>query len=118
MAARERDARSGDHVDSILNAYWLGRVRRLLGACEAAESALAEGLEVALHGPQVPAEVMRRVELALLAVGDGRLQAGHAELDRCQEIIAIGEDWRGVAGRVSVAAGMLAAAEGRPAQAS
>ena len=118
MAARERDVRSGDRLDSILNAYWLGRVRRLLGGYEAAGSVLAEGLAVALHGPQLPAEVMLRAELALLAAGDGRLETGHAELARCQEIIAKGEDWRGMAGRVSVAAGMLAAAEGRPAEAS
>jgi DNA-binding SARP family transcriptional activator len=118
MAARERDLRSGDHLDSILNAYWLGRVRRLLGAHEAAGSVLAEGLAVALRGPQLPAEVMLRAELALLAVGDSRLEAGHAELARCQEIISMAEDWRGIAGRVSVAAGMLAAAEGRHAEAS
>ena len=61
---------------------------------------------------------MLRAELALLAAGDGRLETGHAELARCQEIIAMGEDWRGIAGRVSVAAGMLAAAEGRHAEAS
>ena len=52
IAAKERDARSGDRLDSTLNAYWLGRVRHLLGAHEAAESTLAEGLAVALQGPR------------------------------------------------------------------
>ena len=61
---------------------------------------------------------MLRAELALLAADDGRLGTGRAELARCQEIITMGEDWRGIAGRVSVAAGMLAAAEGRHAEAS
>jgi DNA-binding SARP family transcriptional activator len=116
-AAGDRDARSGDRLDGTLNAYWLGRVRRLLAAHEAAEAALAEGLAVALQGPQVPAEVMLRAELALLAADSGRLEAGRAELARCQEIIQAGEDWRGLAGRVALAAGMLAAADGRPGEA-
>ena len=62
-AAGDRDARSGDRLDGILNAYWLGRVRRL-ATYETAEAALAEGLALALQGPQVPAEVMLRAELA------------------------------------------------------
>jgi tetratricopeptide (TPR) repeat protein len=113
-AARDRDACSGDRLDGILNTYWLGRVRRLLGAHEAAGAALQEGLAVAQQGPQVPAEVMLRAELALLAAGTGRLEAGRAQLARCHEIIRAGEDWRGLAGRVTLAAAMLAAAEGTP----
>jgi len=116
-AAADRDARSGDRLDAILNAYWLGRVRRLLAAYDAAQAALAGGLAAARQGPQLPAEVMLRAELALLAAATGRLDAGRAELARCQEIIRTGEDWRGLAGRVALAAGALAAADGRPEQA-
>ena len=104
---------SGDRLDGTLNLYWLGRVRRLLAAHEAAEAALAEGLAVALQGPQIPAEVLLRAELALLAADSGRLEAGRAELGRCQEIIRTGEDSRGLSGRVALAAGLLAAADGR-----
>jgi hypothetical protein len=43
---------------------------------------------------------------------------GKAELARCQEILRCGEDWRGLAGRVALAAGMLAAAEDRPKEAA
>jgi hypothetical protein len=116
-AAGDRDASSGDRLDGSLNAYWLGRVRRLLGAHDAAKAVLNEGLAVALHGPQIPAEVMFRAELAMLAARSGRLESGRAELGRCQEIIQTGEDWRGLAGRVALAAGMLAAADGRPTEA-
>lgn len=116
-AARDRDARCGDHLDRTLNSYWLGRVRRLLAAYEAAEAALAEGLTVAVQGPQVPAEVMLRAELALLAADRGRRGTAEAELARCQEIVRAGEDWRGLAGRVALAAGVVAAANGKPAQA-
>lgn len=116
-AAGDRDRRAGDRLDAVLNAYWLGRVRRLLGAAEAAEAALAGGLELAVDGPQVPAEVLLRAELAALAVETGRLQAARSQLDRCQEVLRAGEDWRGRAGRVAVAAGLLAAADGRHADA-
>jgi hypothetical protein len=51
MAARDRDARSGDRLDNVLSAYWLGRVRRAAGY-EAAEAAFAEGLAIALEGRQ------------------------------------------------------------------
>jgi DNA-binding SARP family transcriptional activator/tetratricopeptide (TPR) repeat protein len=117
-AAKDRDARSGDRLDGTLNAYWLGRVRRLLGTDEAAMAALAEGLAVAVQGPQVPAEVMLRAELALLAADRGRLKSARAELARCQELIGAGEDWRGLAGRVDLSAGMVAAADGRPGEAA
>ena len=54
------------------------------------------------------------VRTALLAAGSGQLEEGRAQLARCREIIQAGEDWRGLAGRVDLAAGMLAAAEGMP----
>jgi DNA-binding SARP family transcriptional activator len=116
-AASDRDARCGDRLDGAINAYWLGRVRRLLGAYEAAEHALTAGLAVASEGPQLPAEVMLRAELATLAAVTGRPAAGETQLARCQEIVRTGEDWRGLAGRVNLAAGMLAAADGRHADA-
>ena len=116
-AASDRDARCGDRLDGVINAYWLGRVRRLLGAHEAAEDALTAGLAVGSEGAQLPAEVMLRAELAMLSAASGRPASGKAQLARCQEIVRTGEDWRGLAGRVTLAAGMLAAAEGRPSDA-
>jgi DNA-binding SARP family transcriptional activator len=116
-AAGDRDARCGDRLDGAINAYWLGRVRRLLGAYQTAEEALTAGLVVALEGPQLPAEVMLRAELAMLAAAIGRPASGEAHLARCQEILRTGEDWRGLAGRATLAAGMLAAADDRPADA-
>lgn len=60
---------------------------------------------------------MLRAELALLAADSGRLAEGRAELARCQEIIQMGEDWQGLTGRVTLAAAMLAATDGRPVEA-
>ena len=117
-AAGDRDASAGDRLDGAINAYWAGRVRRLLAAYDPAQTALADGLAVAVQGPQVPAELMLRAELALLAAERGRVDEGKAELARCQEILRWGEDWRGLAGRVALAAGMLAAAEDRPTEAA
>ena len=116
-AAGERDARSGDRLDAAINAYWLGKVRRMLGAHEAAQAALSTGLSVAVQGPQLPAEVMLRAELALLAAARGQQEAGLAEVTRCQEIVGTGAGWRGLAGRVSLAEAMLAASAGGAAQA-
>jgi len=117
-AAGDRDASAGDRLDGAINAYWAGRVRRLLAAYDRAQTALADGLAVAVQGPQVPAELMLRAELALLAAERGRVEEGKAELARCQEILRWGEDWRGLAGRVALAAGMLAAAADRPTEAA
>jgi DNA-binding SARP family transcriptional activator/tetratricopeptide (TPR) repeat protein len=112
-AAGARDDRAGDRLDAAVNAYWLGRVRRQLGAIQAAEAVLDQGLAVAVDGPQVPAEVMLRAELAILGVETGRLDATRAHLARCREVLDAGEDWRGRAGRVALAAGLAASAGGR-----
>jgi hypothetical protein len=116
--AGDRDASAGDRLDGTINAYWAGRVRRLSAAYDPAKTTLANGLAVAVQGPQVPAELMLRAELALLAAERGQVDEGKAELARCQEILRCGEDWRGLAGRVALAAGMLAAAEDRPKEAA
>ena len=50
--AGDRDARSGDRLDSVLSAYWLGRVRHAAAGYEAAEAAFAEGLAIAIEGRQ------------------------------------------------------------------
>ncbi|HKE98854.1 MAG TPA: BTAD domain-containing putative transcriptional regulator [Actinomycetes bacterium] len=112
VTARERDLAAGDRLDATLGAYWLGRLRRRLGDADAAASVLAEGLAVALDGPHVPAEVLLRAELALLGAQAGRPEAARPHLARCTEILQAGEDWRGCAGRVQLAAAVLAAAEG------
>ncbi|HZD68734.1 MAG TPA: hypothetical protein VFA45_07395, partial [Actinomycetes bacterium] len=116
-AARDRDTRGGDRVDATLNAYWLGRVRRLLGASEAAEAVLTEALETALDGPQVPAELLLRPELAVLTAETGRAGVAHEHLARCREILRAGEDWRGRAGWVDLAAAVLAGVDSRAGQA-
>jgi DNA-binding SARP family transcriptional activator len=117
-AAADRDASAGDRLDGAINAYWAGRVWRLLTDYDPAQTALANGLAVAVQGPQVPAELMLRAELALLAAERGRVDEGSAELARCQEILRSGEDWHGLAGRVALAAAMLAAADDRPTEAA
>jgi len=43
-AAGDRDASAGDRLDGAINAYWAGRVRRLLAAYDPAQTALAVGM--------------------------------------------------------------------------
>lgn len=77
--------------------------------------ALQEGLTMSCDGQQVPAEVMVRAELSRVLAVDG--DAAHVDearrhLARCDDILAGGEDWRGQAGNVDLAQGIVAAACG------
>ena len=47
----------------------------------------------------------------------GRFEEAHTALERAQEILAMPEDWKGLAAGVSLAEALLAAAEGRWAEA-
>jgi DNA-binding SARP family transcriptional activator len=107
-AALRRDEEVGDFHDAALNARWLGGVRRLLGDQEGAVAALRRAVEIGVEGPQVPTELAARAELA--QVLDDRAEAA-AQLERCDEILAAGEDWRGLAGVVELARGVVTGAD-------
>ena len=113
-AALEHDLGNGDRLNALLNAYWLGQVQRLLGDRDAAAGSLQRALAVSLDGPQVPAELMIRAELARLVIAQGDTATGARHLTRCDDILADGEDWRGQRGAVELARGALAAARGQP----
>ncbi len=107
-AALRRDEEAGDFHDAALNARWLGGVRRLLGDQEGAVAALRRAVAIGVEGPQVPTELAARAELA--QVLDDRAEAA-AQLKRCEEILASGEDWRGLAGVVELARGVVTGAD-------
>jgi len=109
--ARER-ALNGDRHSAADDLWLLGRVQVSLGDPEHAEASFAYGLEVGTEGHLV-FEIRARAELALLCAGTGRTNEARGHVERCREILAQGEDWRGIAGRLAMAEGALAAAEGR-----
>jgi len=61
---------------------------------------------------QLQNEMVIRPELALNYVAMDRLEMARAQVLRCAEIVAAGEDWRGLAGHYHRAAAVCAAAEG------
>src|SRR5258705_13938818 len=53
-----------------------------------------------------------RPELALLYVALGRLNSATEQVARCDEIVAAGEDWRGLAGQYARASAVCFSAAG------
>jgi DNA-binding CsgD family transcriptional regulator len=110
--AQDRD-RNGDRHSAADDLWLLGRVQTSLGDRTPAEASFLYGLAVGTEG-HVVFEMRARAELALLCTGAGRISEARRHVERCQAVLAQGEDWRGIAGRVAMAEGALAAAEGRP----
>ncbi len=106
------DLDNGDRMNATLNAYWIGQIRGWIGHQGDAVAALRRGLAISCDGPQVPAELMLRAELARLQANLGDTEAAGTHLARCDEILADGEDWRGQTGNVELARGAIAAARG------
>ena len=73
--------------------------------------ALCDGDEPLLH-----LEMLVRPELALNLAALGRLESAQAEIRRCAEILARGEDWHGLTGHYHRAAGYCATATGNEAE--
>ncbi|HEY4684638.1 MAG TPA: hypothetical protein VII57_01195, partial [Dehalococcoidia bacterium] len=90
----------------------LVRLYRTLGDAKAAENAAQECLEIALSSASVKYEFAARAELALLCAEARRLGEAELHLRRCREILAGGEDWRGLAGRLQLAEAVYAGAQG------
>ncbi len=92
--------------------YWLARVRRLRGDAAGAIGLLSDALAIGLDGPSLLVQLMTSAELAIVLAESGRPEKSEVHLARCREILAEGEDWRGLAGRVALAEAVHAAASG------
>ncbi len=97
----------------VLYGRRLLRIARTTGDEQGAESIARESLDISLGSGAVKYEFYSRAELALLLAETGRLAEAEAHLARCREILADGEDWRGLAGRVMLAEAAYATANGR-----
>ena len=105
------DEAAGDLHDAALNSGWLAAASLALGDRHGATAAWERALDLGRLGPQVPTELAARAELARLSAADD-VAAAAVHLDRCEEILAAGEDWRGAAGRVELARAEVAEAQG------
>lgn len=109
IAVRDGSRASGDRVTEAAAQLGLGATHRLAGDPQRAAPPLRRGLE-AVAGRHVGFEVLIRAELAMVA----RPAEAQVHVERCDEILAAGEDWRGVTGVVALARATAAAASGRP----
>ncbi len=85
---------------------------RVRGAAEQASLALREAV-AEIGEASVRSEMQMRPALSRAHAELGHYDAAERELARCREIVAAGEDWRGISGDVALAAAVLAAARGR-----
>ena len=106
QAALDHDLAAGDRHDAVANARWLADALLVLGEERRAAEVLHQGLEIAASAPQVPSEVWLRARLAGLATTEPDQAAAH--LARCEEVLAAGDDWRGLVGEVALARAAVA----------
>ncbi len=111
---QEDDRHRGNRLYDWAASHWLGVLSRTEGDTEAAKARLQEALQIALQGGSVLHEVATRAELALTLADAGRPADARPHLIRAQEVLAGGEDWRGVAGRVELARAAALVAEEEP----
>ena len=108
--ARARHRRTGSRWSEADFTCWLARVYRAQGDNGAAEAALCEALAIGLEAPSQLIEMWTRPDLAVLCAETGRQAQAEHHLGRCRAIMAAGEDWRGLAGRVALAEAVTATA--------
>jgi tetratricopeptide (TPR) repeat protein len=104
---------NGSRMERCMILVPLAARRRLMGRNEAAEAALLTCLDFT-DSADLVCQMSVRSGLGLLYSAEmGRTSEAKVHLARCREIMAAGEDWRGVAGDVARAAAAIAAAEER-----
>ncbi|MHB8384115.1 MAG: ATP-binding protein, partial [Candidatus Binataceae bacterium] len=108
-ALRAAGSRDGETV----YAYFQGLVCLAAGDFAGAEAMNQVTLQAAIEGPHVPYALNAHAQAALISILRGRPDGAHIHLARCREIIAGGENFRGLFGRVALAEAMAAAAEDR-----
>jgi class 3 adenylate cyclase/tetratricopeptide (TPR) repeat protein len=96
---------------------FLALIQRISNHHGKAEELLLEGLSYSVPGGYVAMEMLGRPCLAHVYAEMGRTGEARTQIARCREIMAAGEDWRGLAGSVEWADAALAMAEKRLADA-
>jgi ATP/maltotriose-dependent transcriptional regulator MalT len=119
LAARtlETSRRTGNRWDAWAARQLSARVAMLRGDCPRAVELLDAALGIVVDGGAPYFELWVRPELARALVECRRVEPARAHVDRCHTILENGEDWRGRAGMVAVAEGIVLAHEGRAVEA-
>ncbi|MBE0608799.1 MAG: hypothetical protein IH609_05430 [Dehalococcoidia bacterium] len=102
--AREKTA-SQDQAQAL---EWLATLHELSGDRAGAVAALTEAVAIGRAAPNCLVLMSEGPALAILLAMEGREAEASAHIDRCLQILAAAEDWRGLAGRVALAQATLA----------
>jgi len=109
--AFEAAERTGDLMLRLNWSWVTGTTWHHLGDLARAETRLLFTLD-GNHGPIVPYEMRARAALALVYVSMNRIDEAAEQVARCRQIMAAGEDWRGLAGDVARADAVVTAVRG------
>ena len=110
---RETSRRNGNRWDEWASFHLAARVAYLRGEHERAGELLERALEIVTGGGANYFAMWVLPDLARVRAETGRVEDARAAVDRCGEIVARGEDWRGRRGIAGVAEAVVLAAEGR-----
>ena len=109
----ETSRRTGNRWDEWASQHLAARVQRCRGELEPAAERLERALAIVVDGGARYFELWVRADLARVRAELGRLEEARGHVERCREIIGNGEDWRGRAGHVALAEGVVLGFEDR-----
>ncbi|HUA33591.1 MAG TPA: AAA family ATPase [Candidatus Binataceae bacterium] len=110
--------RAGDLASLAICLNILANICRVSGRADEALGVFEDFFATGNGEAQIGYEILVRPVCAALHALAGRMGDAERELARCREIMAHGEDWRGLAGGVARGEAVLAAAQGRIKQAT
>jgi class 3 adenylate cyclase/predicted negative regulator of RcsB-dependent stress response len=112
VADMEESGRVGDMARLSIACVALGDLCTVRGEYAAAERYLRTGLDRLENEGSIYGVMMRTTRLVPVLVRSGHLDQAQLLLDRCLDVLAQGEDWGGMVGRVAFARGQVLSAQG------
>jgi tetratricopeptide (TPR) repeat protein len=103
---------TGDRLQEMDDLFSIALLHRVRGEFGLAEELAGRGLSIAIEAGDVLYELWGWSWIAMILAEQGRATEAIAHLERCREILALGEDWRAIAGYVARAEAVVAAALG------
>jgi tetratricopeptide (TPR) repeat protein len=102
----------GSRDGETVACFFRAQVHLAMGNLEQAESLNGRVVRNSIEAPIVPFELNSRAQAALIAIFRKDISQAREHIDRCRQIIAFGEDFRGLFGRVALAEAALADTDG------
>jgi len=104
--------RTDNRLFGLNQCVYGGFANLLMGKHARAEALFRYGLAIGDRAPEALLEMRSAPWLARLYIEMNRLDEAAEQIARCQQIMTSGEDWRGLAGNVAIAEGVVAAERG------